>query len=287
MNDPGAPPSKISGWPLVGAVTNIPHQWVTWFYNFYQWVKHSMGRDFYFDVAAGHISGYSSVNKFGGNASIADGAVATVWDGGGTYSFPTTADITHIRQAADQAAMRGETIEVQGLDANWKLTVQTVLLNAANTSTPVALTTPLRRVFRMKAQTSVVTSQNVELRNVGGGTTYAIIQAGLNQTLMAIYTVPAGKTAFISKYYGTGKGSAPKIPDSIVLRVWGTDNANGYAPQLKHVTTAETSGTSMVEHEFIPPVKFSEKFDIYITAQPDGAEADVVAGFDLILEDMQ
>jgi hypothetical protein len=239
------------------------------------------------EVPAGNVPGESSVNKFGNNGALGTSSTETIWDGSNVYTFPGTADITHLRQAVDQAAMRGETIEVQGADTDYTLTVQNVDLDGSDTTTPVALGTALRRVFRMKVLSSVVTTQNVELRNVGGGTTYALITAGNNQTLMAIYTVPASKTAYITNYWGSlNKDSGGGDPD-VVIRMWDQDNANGYAPQLKHLLGLDSDAGSHFRHPFEPYRKVTEKTDIYLTAQnlSGSATADVSGGFDIILRD--
>ena len=244
-------------------------------------------KDFMLEIPAGNISGQSSVNKFGANALITAGTEEDIWDGGGTYSFPTTADITHIRQAVDQATMQGETIEVQGLDTNWDLTVQDVVLDGSDTTTAVALTTALKRVFRMKVMADVVTTEDVELRNVGGGTTYAIIQAGLNQTLMAIYTVPNGKTAYLAQWYVDNVPSTTKIPDSIEPKLWMADRANGYEFQLKGARGIPLQGPGITQ-KFRPYMKITQKTDIKVAALVTGGSGDdghVHAGFDLILVD--
>jgi hypothetical protein len=253
----------------------------------------SVGRELVFaadpmlEIPRGRVGGQSSVNKFGNNGALATSSTETVWDGSNAYTFPATADITHIRQAVDQATMQGETIEVQGLDTNYDLTVQNVDLDASDTTTAVALTTALRRVFRMKVLSSVVTTQNVELRNVGGGTTYALITAGNNQTLMAIYTVPNNKTAYITNYWASlNKDSGGGDPD-VVIKMWHQDNENGYAPQLKHLLGLDANASSHFAHEFKPYLKVTEKTDIYLTATnlSGSATADISGGFDLILVD--
>lgn len=244
-------------------------------------------RDFYFDVANGAIPGHAGVNKFGNNGALATSSTETVWDGSNTYTFPATADATHLRQAVNQAAMQGETVEVQGLDTNYDLVVQNVVLDGTDTTTPVALSTALRRVFRMKVMSAVVTDQDVELRNVGGGTTYALIQAGYNQTLMAIYTVPAGKTGYVNAYWSSlNKDSGGGDPD-VIIRMWHQDNQNGYAPQLKHIIGLDSDATSHFTHHFRPPLVVGQKTDIYLTVTnlSSTATADVSAGFDLVLVD--
>lgn len=244
-------------------------------------------QDIMLEAPAGNIPGYSAVNKFGNNPALATSSTETVWDGSNAYTFPATADITHISQAVDQVTMRGETIEVEGLDTNYALVTQTADLDGSDTTTSVALGTALRRIFRMKALSSVVTTQNVIATNSGGGTTYAQITAGNNQTLMAIYTIPAGKTGYITKYYASlNKDSGGGDPD-VVIRVWQRDNENGYAPQIKHVLGLDSGATSLFQHVFNPYYKISEKNDFYIEATnlSGTATADVSAGFDIILVD--
>ena len=238
-------------------------------------------------IARGLVTGLTQVNKFGANPDSAVNATEDVWDGGGTYVFPTTADITHLRQAVDQAAMRGAIIQVQGLDTNWALTVQDVVLDAANTTTPVELGTALKRAFRMKVQANVVANQNIELRNVGGGTTYALIRAGFNQTLMAIYTIPAGKTAYMMQYYADNTVTTIRAPDSVEINLWMADRASGYEFQIKHQRGIPLQGDGF-NHLFMPPMKITEKTDIKISASVVGSvgeDGNPHAGFDLILVD--
>jgi hypothetical protein len=236
------------------------------------------------EIARGNIDRLSVVNKFGENTDIADGIIEDVWDGGGTYPFPTTATITHIKQSVDQATMRGKTIEVQGLNATWDLVTQNVVLDGTLTTTLVALGTPLIRVFRMKVMANVVGTQNIVLVNAGATVTYAQITAGANQTLMAIYTVPRGFTAYITNYYYDYVRDAIKDPDSVEFGLWVADRANNYEFQIKHNVGLPKLASGQ-QHFFKPYFKVTEKSDIKMTALSDGAGANVHAGFDLILED--
>lgn len=236
------------------------------------------------ELARGNITGQSHVNKFGGSPEVASGVQEDIWDGQGTYSFPITADMTHIKQSVDDATMRGETIEVYGLDTNWALVTQTKALDGSNTTTAVALDTAMKRVFRMKVLADVVAAQDVVCVNVGGGTTYAKILAGNNQTLMAIYTVPAGKTGFLDEYYGDVIPTATKNPTATEFRLWFADRHNGYEFQLKHERGA-TSTKIDVGWAFKVPLVVTQKTDIKISAQPNDKAAKVFAGFDLRLVD--
>jgi hypothetical protein len=244
--------------------------------------KLGINEDFALQLARGEIEGHSVVNKFGQNSAIADGTTEEVWDGSAAYVFPTSAVITKVSQTTDQAALQGGTIEVQGLDANWDLVVQNVDLNASDTETPVTLTTPLIRVFRMKVQENVVSTSPIRAHNDAENQDYAIIQTGNNQTLMAIYTVPAGHTAYMTRYYTTidaGVGN----PTSFTVRLWAADRHNGYAKQIKHLASMDPDQAVIWNHPFFPYYRFTQKTDIYLTATPTGAAGNISGGFDLII----
>ena len=264
------PPSHVSTFNWI---------WIKWLYNLYEWVKANILKNYALEVSQGNINGVSWVNKFGRNTGVASGGTEEIWDGSVAYVYPATALMTSISQTADQAAMRGATIEIQGLDANYVLTVQNATLDASDTTTVVTLTTALIRCFRMKVLANVVGDQDIRVHNAGETVDYAIITAGNNQTQMAIWTVPAGKTAYMVNYWAYHNPAIGNSFTSNPIKIWARDNENVYAPQLKHlVGLAEDGG---FQHFFEPYVKFTEKTDIYITSSPGGASADISAGFDL------
>ena len=276
-----------------GAIWHVTDTGDKWEWSGSVWYQtHSDGRlmvtDPAMDIATNRIPGKKAVNKFGANADIADGTEEIVWSPSGTYTFSTTADITDI--VSSSASDSGK-VEVQGLDANWDLVTQTKTLNG---TTSVALDTALIRAFRMKYQDPVTNVGDIQC-GVGSTTTSfaaanlrAQIDIATGQTLMALYTVPAGKTAYFQKYYGSiigDIGPPAKEPSYGIWRLWAVDRANDFAPQLKHILAGSLAGTSTQEHPFDPPPSVGEKTDIYITAQPEGDIGSFTAGFDIILVD--
>jgi len=244
-------------------------------------------KDPYLEIAKGNVAGHSVINKFGANHEVTNDTTEDVWDGGGTYSFPATATITHIRSAVDSADTRGKTIQVQGLDANWDLVVQEKDTDVSNSTTEIALDTALIRIFRMKVFEDTVLDQDIWAGDDDFvvGDAKAIIQAGHNQTLMAIYTVPNGHTAYMVNYYCDFVPTETKQPDSVEYSVWTADRGTGYEFQLKH-KRAIPQGGSGFDHLFKPYFKIPEKTDIKISAECNGGTGDdahVHAGFDLIL----
>jgi len=240
-------------------------------------------------IAMGHFNGFSQVNKFGENPDIGVGTTEDVWDGGGTYGFPTTATITHIRSAVDSATTQNSTIEVQGLDANWNLVVQTKDLDGTNSTTEVALGTPLIRVFRMKVLENAVMDQDIWVGDDDFlvADAKAIIQAGNNQTLMAIYTVPNGCTAYMTQYYMDNQTDGVRHPDSAEFKLWVADRDAGYEFQLKNMRAIPETGDG-ITHTFLPYMKITQKSDIKVSCAITGAvneDGHPHAGFDLILVD--
>lgn len=258
-----------------------------------RWVEQELG-DYALNVSKGLVSGTTWVNKFGRNTGVASGSEEEIWDGSAAYSFPDTALMTSISQTADQAAMRGANIEIQGLNAAWELTVQTIPLDATNTTTPVVFTATtdavlgttgvaMLRVFRMKVLADVISDSPIRVHNVGETVDYAIIGTGNNQTQMAIYTVPANKTAYMTSYYAHHNPTTGQQFTSNPIRLWARDNANSYERQIKHITGLVVDG--FFQHTFEPYPKFTEKTDVYLTSFPVGGAADISAGFDLYLVD--
>ena len=261
-------------------------------------MAYTPNRDFALEVSKGTVAGHSTVNKFGDNPAMASGATETIWDGSNLYTFPATALMTSVSQTADQAAMRGENIEVQGLDASYNLVVQTVPLDGTDTTTPVVFTATtdavlgttcvaMLRVFRVKVLANVVTNSPIRVHNVGETVDYATVLAGNNQTMMAIYTVPASKTAYLTNYYASlNKDAGGGSPD-VLVKMWVKDNANSYERQIKHEMGLDSDGSSQFIHNFNPYFKITEKSDIYLEGVnlSGSATADVSAGFDIILVD--
>jgi len=231
-------------------------------------------------IPMGEVSGLSSINKFGRNSSVASAGTEEIWDGSVAYTWPTTASVTHVKAAVDSATTQGMAIEVQGLDTNWLAVTQTATLDAGDSTTEVLLDPALRRVFRMRVLDAAVADQNVLAGPTGFANQQAIILAGNNQTLQAMFTTSATQNAYLTGWYATVNAVTNQDPSSMTLRLWARDNLNGYAPQLKHI---EGLVTGSEHHRYNPYVKFGPRTDIWITASPLDKIVDVSAGFDLIL----
>ena len=244
----------------------------------------SMGNNLLFEIARGSVPGISSVHKFGRNPDIdKDSSPEDVWDGGGLYVFPTSGDASHIYADSDSVATRGMSIEVQGLDVDFNLVVQNKSLDASDSSTAVALDTPLSRVFRMRVTGAVDADEDIICGDSGKSKTYAQITAGLNQTLMAIYTIPAGKTGYIFKsYVSLVKAYAANATAEYTIRM----RAYGSVFQVKHWGGVAAEGNTTNYKSSVLPFKIPEKTDIIFRIESvTENNSRISAGFDMALVD--
>lgn len=244
-------------------------------------------------IAKGDVAGTSFIHKFGEAPSFStvDGVVS-VWDGADennidqmVYQYSSTADIDRL---SSSSAGDTQDIEVQGLGAGYVPVTQTVTLTG---QTPVALTTPLLRVFRLKNVNSTDNAGHVYCFVDGTVTAgvpntpadvRAVIQPGNNQTLMAIYTVPAGYTGYMRDYYVATAGASRSSEYPCQLRA----RPEGQVFQLKHKIALQDGGTTYLQHIFEEPEVFAEKTDLEIRVASTAGGAtgvDISGGFDIVL----
>jgi len=220
-------------------------------------------------IAADKVGGYSHINKFGYSNDIAN--LSTIWDGSTLYTYSTSVGpVTVSGTAADDSAV----IEIQGLDANYNVVVQDVTLDADGNGTA---STNLIRVFRARVKTPASgQTTNAGLLNINiSGAVRAKILVGKGQTLMAIYTVPAGKTAYLLNL----TMSVDKNVD-VIYKLMAKPHNDG-AFNIKG--QFGTFGTP-VDHQYPVPLRFEEKTDIEVRADA-GNTCGGGATFDLILVD--
>ena len=233
-------------------------------------------------IAMGLYTGITHINKFGSIVNVTTDTTEDMWDGGGTYSFPATALMTHLSQTTDQTAARGSTWTLEGLDANYVEVTQTKDLDGSDSTTAVALTTPLFRINRMYTTDALVLTSTVRLHNAGETIDYTDVQTDHNQTLNAIYTVPAGKTAYLTTLEADYIPTAAKNPDSVHFHIYQRGAGEGW--RVIESFGIEAGGGGFIRN-FNPYVKITEKTDIRITVKPEAKDAHAHASFDLILTD--
>lgn len=239
---------------------------------------------FNLQVARGQIAYHYSVFKFGFNPDV-DDSLETIWAEGGLYSYLSAATVLKISSSStdDTSAGTGaRTVELQGLDGDYNQISETVTLSG---QTAVNTTKSFLRIYRMIVKTAGTGAQNAGVIYAGTGTVtlgvpankYATIAIGDNQTLMALWTVPAGYTAYL-------------LQTDITVA---TTQNNKYC--TTHLVARPLGEVFQVKDKFVKaesshhqqydiPLKFEEKTDIEVRAIGDSLGADIAisAGIDII-----
>jgi len=218
-------------------------------------------------IARGGVFRTSHIHKFGYNTAVGN-SYEDIWSQGGTITYPTSAATFTINSASGNS---GSDIFVSGLDANYNQISETVTLDGSGDATSTKSFIRINRAFVSNDDTI---SGDVEIQI--GGNTQAKIETTHQQTMQAIYCVPAGHTAFLNQL---SSGVKEKEKD-VELRLFCKENGNGGVFRTRDYLTFQTSFT---EKNYPVPLKFPEKTDIRLQALCSGATTTISGNFDLVL----
>lgn len=208
------------------------------------------------------------IDKFG-YLPTAGTAYKTVWDGDNIYAYPSSA--VQMDVDSDEVADDDIEITIQGLDANYNEITETVVLDDSSAG-GARTTNSFLRVFRAFVANGTDLTGDVTISN--GGTTYAKIFAEMQQTLMAVYTIPAGKRGYLVSGNVSVEKNQPVVAKLMTRRPGGVLRVQGIV---------STFGVPFQRVWQLPPV-LDEKTDIEIRAKA-GATTSIAAGFEIVLED--
>jgi len=233
-------------------------------------------KPFYLEVQQGLIPGYQFNHKFGAAPSMA-ATTATIWDVDDTlYPWDALGSGSVVNVERNNAADTGFIVTVQGLDENYNFAEEDITITGADQSGS-QLFTRVNRVFI--SDSGVTNSGNIDIEaGAAGGTTVARITAGYGQTLMAVYTIPAGKTGYLIHLTCTGS-SDTDASGSIRKRVFQQD-----AFRIQHAFEIQLRG-GQYDYDFGEPLVFSEKTDIEIRIVNRSNNKRITAAFDILLVD--
>ena len=233
---------------------------------------------FYLAVQQGKVPGYSMINKFGYNPTIGSGSFETIWETGNNYpwqSSAVTVDVVSDNANDDVAGTGARTLRIEGLDSSYAFTEETVDMDGTTT---VTTTQTFLRVFRMSVETAGTSGNNVgdiTATYTGGSDVAATITAGNGQTLMAIYTIPAGYTGYLLSM-NISSGKDQEMDFKFIQRI--NEGSNG-AFQTKQFLNVRGGQTTVIFNAInvIP-----QKSDIYVSGKGSSTSS-ASASFDLLL----
>jgi hypothetical protein len=225
---------------------------------------------FELQISRGQIPGHYRLHKFGFNSLINE-TEETVWDVGGIYTYPTSAGkmtATSVSGSDDEDVQ----VTIQGLDADYNELSETVRLDGTGVGETTGLFLRVFRAFIAGSQQPVGT---INITNAS--TTYARITLGENQTLMTVWTVPAGYTAYMLQNNTTcyteqnNKFAITKL----VTREFG----GVFRTQDKHTVVLSQN---VVEYAIPKPMPEKTDIEMRAIASSSNANLQVSASFDIV-----
>ena len=242
---------------------------------------------FELQVSRGQISYHETQFKFGFNPLVVD-SLETVWAQGGLYTYLSSASTLYISSSStddDVAGTGARTATVSGLDANYNEVSVTVDLDG-QTGVQLGDASNWIRVNRIEVLTAGSGGANAGVLYVGTEATpssgvptnkYATVAIGDNQTLMALWTVPAGYTAYLYETHITVATEANNKYG--IVTVLARPDGGVFNIKDKFTTVLDT-----VTQKYNFPLKFEEKTDIEVRAIGSSSNANIAisAGLDII-----
>lgn len=198
----------------------------------------------------------------------------TVWNNSNTWVPPATASTMTIvsTSTSDAAAGTGaRTVSIAGLDANYVEISETVTMNG---TTAVTTTKSYLRIQRLTVATAGSAESNVGTITISNASLQGKIDANAGQSSFSMYTVPAGKVAYLHSLH---LSSSKSTDGKFTLRT----RINGVS-RVRH--TVELTGESY-SVEFTYPTVIQEKTDIELRALANTGNGIVAGAYDLLLLD--
>lgn len=230
-------------------------------------------------LAKGLIYNYKPFFQFGSASAVGTSEV-TVWNASSLYVYPPGPMQMKVSSSSvnDNPAGTGAgQITINGLDHNYDEVEEVVILDGRN---PVLTNTFFVRVFNARVTCGTDAAGDVY---VGDGTVtagvpqikYAKVVVGDNDTMMALWTVPRGYTAYMQQgTISSGTESANRyITAKLKIRPFG---------QCFQTKAKVTGSNTFMPFDFGVALPITEKSDIEARAVASGGTQQVSVTFSII-----
>lgn len=225
------------------------------------------------NIARGLVKGTSFVHRVGAVPSMATSNTGTVWDVNNTiypWSEFDTAN-TLVVDCADPGDV-GKQVTVVGLDEDYNALTETISLDTQTGNDSVNV---FKRIFNAYFVNGV-SVLNADAINIKlNGTIVAKINADVGETLMSVYTIPAGYKGYLLQ------GTASNAPGDIgtgdfYLRYFDENNF-----RIGHAF--EVSGSQYL-YKFSVPIEIPEKTDLDVRVSTGTSnKSRITASYDILL----
>jgi len=240
-------------------------------------------------LGVGGQSGTDYVEKFGANLNV-ENNLETIWETGGLYTFLTTAaPISAVATGItdSQAGTGAREIEILGLDENYETITELISTNATDgrNGGPIS-TQSFLRLYRARVTKAGSSGTNDNVITMTSGNTTVITigthgtgvnKEGFGQSQLGVYTIPAGKTGYLTQWTMGCSRYNEGVQAFIYVR---PHDGNGTTSILDNVFFV---GNTVKDYKV--PLPLSEKTDIEIRAYNGATGVPVNTTFNITLID--
>ena len=225
------------------------------------------------NIARGLVRDTTFEHVFGAVPALSQSQTGTVWDiNDRVYPWSALASANNVQIATVNVADNLKQVTIVGLDSSYNIQSETL---TANSSAAVTSSGTYLRIYDAYIVDGGATNiANINITN-GGSTTIARMLPGFSRTKMAIYTVPAGYTGYLTQGTMSAQASADGTGNMFV-RYFGSETF-----RIGH--TFEVTGGSQYYYNFSVPLPIPEKTDIDVRVTTRSNNGRFTAAFDVIL----
>ena len=223
-----------------------------------------------FGIAEGAIAGHKSLIRCGTRTSISANNLSTIWEGNtDTYVYLTSAEQLKVSSDSTLDTSNGtgaRTILIKGLDANWNEIEETITMAGLTVVTTVHSYIRVFDAITETCGTLITNAGNISVKNNANAVTLRIIKAGDGRSMAAMWTVPLGKVAYLTKVSASTDTTKGARFSFLSRRLNGGTIYPWHVEYIAYIV----GGNNIVSFDI--PVRFTEKTDIgvrFIT--PSGA----------------
>lgn len=225
-------------------------------------------------VAKGQFHNISHEHKFCAVPAMSVNQTGTVWDINDTV-YPWSvwdSGAAQLNIVCADANDVGLILHVEGLDANYELQTEATEITAATGQTTTKSYIRVNRAY--VTDSGSINAGNIELQY--STTPVVRIRAGIGQTMMGVYTVPAGHSGYVLKGVATCAAGASGS-GFFYGRAFGSGNF-----LIQH--SFEFSGSAEYNYDFPVPLRIPQKTDLEVRATIRSNNSRVTSAFDLLLD---
>lgn len=238
------------------------------------------GVPFTYQIARSDFASRTPVRVLGYNGDV-DNVREDLWTYGGEYanhvSLTTSGLTIASSSAADAAAGTGaRTIDIHYLDENFVEGQETVTLDGVNNVPTVAQNIiRVNDVHVMSVGTGLVAAGNITVTHDMSGSILGHVPAGSNASRTAHFTVPAGKTLYITDFQGgVGNQSGNRMAEFTLRST--TSHGDELTPGVFHFDDIIVIQDGNAHITFPMPIKVVGQADVKISVISDNSNANAI-----------